>query len=89
MQDPGFYQRHLGDATKPTPCFARGRDLVIPPWKVPPFWKRAFALVTPQSEARRMRSGLVFFAGDLGLNRLPGCMITIRMRTLKVVLPAR
>ena len=73
MQDPGFYARHLGDPKRPTPCFARGRDIVIPPWKTPSFWTDAFALVRrTKASLLRQRRGLVFFAGDLGLNRLPG-----------------
>ena len=70
MQDPRFYKRHIGDPDHPTPCFARGHDLVIPPWKVPSFWQRAFQTVTPAAVEARTRQGLVFFAGDLGLNRL-------------------
>ena len=81
MQDPRFYARHLGDPKHPTPCFARGRDLVIPPWKTPSFWTGAFKLVQPtRAELKRKRDGLVFFAGDLGLNRLPGYSHDLRQR---------
>jgi hypothetical protein len=85
-----------------SPCYTRRRDLVIPPWKVPTFWKKPSSalhssqhacahhgvLPSPQvptfwkkpfelvpmstSSAHRPRRGLVFFAGDLGLNRLKG-----------------
>jgi hypothetical protein len=73
MQDPGFYARHIGNPKQPTPCFARGRDIVIPPWKTPSFWTGAFELVRrTRKSIQRVRRGLVFFAGDLGLNRLPG-----------------
>ena len=80
MQDPRFYARHLGDPKRPTPCFARGRDLVIAPWKTPGFWTGAFQKVTPRAERQRPRKGLVFFAGDLGLNRLPGYSHDLRQR---------
>ena len=33
MQDPGFYARHLGFPNGPRRARARGRDIVIPPWK--------------------------------------------------------
>ena len=61
MQDPRFYDRHLGDSTHPTPCFARGKDLVIPPWKEPRFWRKALADPALRGPAaiRRRRAGLV------------------------------
>lgn len=74
MQDPRFYGRYLGDAKRPTPCFRRGKDLVIPPWKTPDFWRRALSdlsLRGPKAVSTP-RKGLVFFAGDLGNNRLAG-----------------
>ena len=81
MQDPRFYGRHIGDPKHPTPCFRRGLDLVIPPWKTPSFWQSAFSRVQPtRDELRRKRDGLVFFAGDLGLNRLPGYSHDLRQR---------
>ena len=80
MQDPRFYARHLGDPKKPTPCFKRGQDLCISPWKVPGFWQGAFKKVVPAMESKRERRGLVFFAGDLGLNRLPGYSHDLRQR---------
>ena len=69
MQDPRFYDRHLGDAKHPTPCFKRGKDLVIPPWKEPRFWRKALADTSLRGPlaVTRHRKGLVFFAGDLGL----------------------
>ena len=74
MQDPSFYDRYLGDAKRPTPCFKRGKDIVISPWKTPEFWRKALAdpALRGRDAATRPRSGLVFFAGDLGFNRLPG-----------------
>ena len=80
MQDPNFYRRHLGEPSHPTPCFTRGKDLCIPPWKTPSFWQGAFKRVRPRTELARKRSGLVFFAGDLGLNRLPGYSHDLRQR---------
>ena len=61
MQDPRFYDRHLGDSKHPTPCFARGKDLVIPPWKEPRFWRKALADPALRGPAaiRRRRAGLV------------------------------
>ena len=61
MQDPRFYDRHLGDSKRPTPCFARGKDLVIPPWKEPRFWRKALADPALRGPAaiRRRRAGLV------------------------------
>ena len=32
--------RASGDAKRPTPCFRRGKDLVIPPWKTPDLLSR-------------------------------------------------
>ena len=82
MQDPRFYDRHLGDSKRPTPCFARGKDLVIPPWKEPRFWRKALADPALRGPAaiRRHRAGLVFFAGDLGNNRLAGYSHDLRQR---------
>ncbi len=84
MQDPNFYRRHLGDPKRPTPCFARGRDLVIPPWKAPDFWGAAFEKISLRASDRAKlsapRDGLVFFAGDLGLRRLPGYSHDLRQR---------
>lgn len=85
MQDPHFYARHIGDPSKPTPCFARKRDLVIPPWKVPDFWKRPFRSVTrSEASATTPRRGLVFFAGDLGFNRLKGYSHDLRQRAFSL-----
>ncbi|KAL3929510.1 MAG: hypothetical protein SGPRY_001931 [Prymnesium sp.] len=67
-KDPRFYARHIGDPSNPTPCFNRERDIVIPPWKAPSFWARALQ----QEMGNGEREGLVFFAGDLGFNRLKG-----------------
>jgi hypothetical protein len=70
LRHPGFYRRYLGrDPLKPRACFKRRKDLVIPPWKMPSFWQRAFR-DSPPSPAQR--KGIVFFAGDLGFNRIAG-----------------
>ena len=53
---------------------------VIPPWKVPSFWRRAFRRVTPGEASKQSRPGLVFFAGDLGLRRLKGYSHDLRQR---------
>jgi len=47
---------------------------VISPWKTPEFWRRALSdpSLRGPTAVSRQRSGLVFFAGDLGNNRLPG-----------------
>ena len=104
LLDRGFYARHLGNPAAPTPCFDRAKDLVIPPWKPPSFWKRALrdpalvAAATPVASlaaaptvadaaasavdalAPPRRSKLVFFAGDLGFNRLGGYSRDLRQR---------
>ena len=81
LADKAFYARHLGDPARPTQCFSRQKDLVIPPWKVPGFWKDSFKRVSgSEEEARRLRPKLVFFAGDLGLKRLMGCAHDLRQR---------
>jgi len=65
-----FYRRYLGqDPRSPGVCFQRKKDLVIPPWKTPSFWQRALLNSPPPAAARK---GLVFFAGDLGFNRIAG-----------------
>jgi hypothetical protein len=121
LLDRGFYARHLGDPAAPTPCFERGKDLVIPPWKPPTFWKRALrdaalaAAATPiaslaaaptdaaaaaptdaasaaapaaapaaELPAPQRRPKLVFFAGDLGFNRLGGYSRDLRQVGVRV-----
>jgi len=65
-----FYRNYLGrDPKRPDACFERGKDLVVPPWKTPRFWRRALREPPPSAAAR---SKLVFFAGDLGFNRIAG-----------------
>ncbi len=83
LADPGFYSRHLGDPESPTACFSRGKDLVIPPWKVPHFWRKAMRDPELAAEvgATRERPDFLFFAGDLGSRRLKGYSHDLRQRT--------
>lgn len=68
LRYPVFYRRYLGrDPRKPSACFERRKDLVLPPWKIPSFWQRALRNPPPAE-----RKGIVFFAGDLGFNRIAG-----------------
>ena len=80
MQDPRFYDRHLGDSKHPTPCFARGKDLVIPPWKEPRFWRKALADPALRGPAaiRRRRAGLVLTL-TLTLTLLLLLLLTLRL----------
>ena len=80
MQDPRFYDRHLGDSKHPTPCFARGKDLVIPPWKEPRFWRKALADPALRGPAaiRRRRAGLVLTL-TLTLTLLLLLILTLRL----------
>ena len=92
LLDRRFYSRHLGDAARPTPCFDRDKDVVIAPWKRPGFWRDALGDPTLRSTAAAMphrpdlgaaparRPKLVFFAGDLGFNRLGGYSRDLRQR---------
>ena len=90
LRDRAFYARHLGDPDAPTPCFVRHKDIAIPPWKPPTFWKRALrdpalrasATVPPPPgwAPAATRPKLVFFAGDLGFNRLGGYSRDLRQR---------
>ena len=82
MQDPRFYDRHLGDSKHPTPCFARGKDLVIPPWKEPRFWRKALADPALRGPAaiRRRRAGLVLtLTLTLTLTLLLLLILTLRL----------
>jgi hypothetical protein len=83
LADKAFYKRHIGDPASPTACISRGKDLVIPPWKVPSFWRKAFRNKELQGAdaATRTREGIVFFAGDLGFRRLKGYSHDLRQRT--------
>ena len=80
MQDPRFYDRHLGDSKHPTPCFARGKDLVLPPWKEPRFWRKALADPALRGPAaiRRRRAGLVLTL-TLTLTLLLLLLLTLRL----------
>ena len=94
--DKGFYRKFLGDPDRPTRCFKRGRDLVLPPWKMPTFWRKMLAepsLRLPGGAkgagtvakgggggGDKPRSGLVFFAGDLGFKRLKGYSHDLRQK---------
>jgi hypothetical protein len=78
LANPEFYAKWIGDPAKPSPCFVRDKDLVIPPWKTPGFWLKAMQ----EPKARRLgrRPGIVFFAGELGFRRLKGYSRDLRQR---------
>ena len=59
MQDPKFYARHIGDPKKPTACFDRERDIVIPPWKTPSFWWSAFDSVRGEKALAKPKTGVL------------------------------
>lgn len=75
---PDFYGKWIGDPSRPSPCFVRGKDLVIPPWKTPSFWAKA--LREPAASKLGRRAGIVFFAGELGFRRLKGYSRDLRQR---------
>ena len=66
----GFYENYIGTRSHRPRCFKRGKDLVIPPWKHSSFWGPAFRKTSQQLLVPR--EGLVYFAGDLGFNRISG-----------------
>ena len=60
-------------------CFERGKDLVLPPWKPPSFWRAPLSDPGLAAPGRR-RGTYLFFAGELGAKRLPGYSHDLRQR---------
>lgn len=85
LADRGFYAKWIGNPDRPSPCFTRGKDLVIPPWKPPSFWKGTFR--DPHTMQLGRRPGIVYFAGDLGFNRLIGYSRDLRQRAHALFCP--
>ena len=77
LHDRGFYNRWIGNADDPAQCFKRGKDIVIPPWKIPNFWKDAL-----RNNASKIspREGLFYFAGELGARRDPNYSHGLRQK---------
>jgi len=96
LRDGHFYRAHIGDPAEPTRCFDPHKDIVIAPWKEPSFWRGAFRIGLPEADALAgqsmahdaaptsllddMRPGLVYFAGDLGFERLSGYSHDLRQQ---------
>ncbi|KAL1519387.1 hypothetical protein AB1Y20_022912 [Prymnesium parvum] len=84
LSSPRFYQTYLGDARHPTRCFTPGKDIVIPPWKYPGFWRAGLSKAKIARQPHRKRRNFVFFAGELGRQRAKSYSHQLRQTALSL-----
>ena len=70
LSSTSFYSSYIGDPARPTRCFDPQKDIVLPPWKHPGFWRFGLSKTLISESPHRERTNLVYFAGDLGKKRL-------------------